>query len=162
MITGATGCYAGVTGTVEGGSVGSLYTHNVQFDNLNVDLVCSSNLFDDPWFERGSDETIDYDNSGDGSAGDLSIFDYNRVVPGRNGPLGSLSGRCFYLENAQDPEENSYCTIVFVFDEGSLVVEGFYNEMTIVGGSGCFAGLTGKVQGTVLTSTTFEYVWSLD
>ena len=54
------------------------------------------------------------------------------------------------------------CTIVFLFDEGGIVVEGFYDDMTIVGSSGCFAGLTGKVRGRVLTDETFEYVWMLD
>ena len=162
VITGATGCYTGVTGRVDGGDTGTAFTHTAQCDNPNVDPVCTPNLFVDPWFERGEDERVDYDNNGFASAGDLAIFDYNSVVPGRSGPLGSVSGRCFYLENAADPGETSYCTIVFIFDEGGLVVEGFYNDMVIVGASGCFAGLIGKVEGRVINGDTFEYVWALD
>ena len=162
VITGATGCYTGVTGTVAGNFMNNVFTHTARFDNRNVDLTCTSNLFDSPWEERGSSEEIDYDNSGGLSTGDLSIFDYNRVVPGGTGPLGSVSGRCFYLENASNPVDNSYCTVVFVFAEGGLAVEGFYSDMTIVGATGCFAGLTGKVEGRILGATTYEYVWTLD
>lgn len=163
IITGATGCFTGATGSVLGSFVSNeIYSHTAQFDNRNVDLECTSNLFDAPWFERGTDEFIDYDKDGVRSTGDLVIFDYNRLVPGGNGPLGSVSGRCFFRDNPEDPAENSYCTIVFLYDEGGIVAEGFYNEMTIIGSSGCFAGLTGNVRGIELGPDTFQYIWTLD
>lgn len=166
VITGATGCYTDATGIVVGAFTNDVFEHDVEFDDPNADLTCTPNIFDETWTEAASDETIDYDRSGDLSTGDLTIFDFNAVVPGATGPspgpLGSVSGRCFQIENARDPDETSYCTIVFIFDEGGLVVEGFSNDMTIVGGSGCFAGLTGKVQGTQRTNMLFDYVWTLD
>lgn len=166
-ITGATGCFTGITGLVEGADVSSDFSvedflsYLFTVDGIDdEDLGCRSDIFDYPWFETGEDQYIDYDRDNMVSPGDMFVFDYHRVFVSAIGANALAAGRCIVIEEAQT-NNNSFCSILFAFPNGELVIQGFFDELTIIGGSGCFTGTQGKVQ--VSTSGNFfEYTFFID
>lgn len=164
MITGGTGCFYGATGVIWAEANGNLYEHNMLFDHDTPTPSCTAGIFDGPWYEYSEGgESIDYDGDGRTSTGDMWLFDYHEIYPNDELPGGTVSGKCILMDEI-DAEEYTYCQMVFVFDEGQLVVEGFFSEMTIVGGSGCFAGITGIVEGYPyeFDDDIYEYWFTLD
>lgn len=166
-ITAGTGCFAGISGLVQGdvidGQTDDEFFLQYEFSVDGVGettLTCNSQIFDFTWFESGEDEFIDYDRNNLISPGDMFVFDEHPVLVSVLGDQAIAAGRCVIIEEVQT-NNNSFCTIVFAFPNGELVVEGFFEDMTIIGGSGCFEGSRGTVQ-VVTNNGFFEYTWQIE
>lgn len=166
-ITGATGCFTGISGLVEGAGVDGDSSSDYYLSYLftvdgiaDQELDCTEDIFDYPWFEVGQDQYIDYDRDSRVSPGDMFVFDGHDVFVTALGVDAVAAGRCIVIEEAQT-NNNSFCSIIFAFGNGELIIQGFFNDLTIVAGSGCFEGTQGKVQ--VSTSGNFfEYNFFID
>ena len=164
-ITGATGCFTGLTGLVEGDvlDVGEedddddfVLEYSFTVDGIaDQDLNCNDRIFEFPWFETGEDQFLDYDRSGSVTPGDMFVFDDHPVFVSALGINGVAAGRCMIIEEIASGN-NSFCSIVFAFRTGELVLQGFFDDMTIVAGSGCFTGVVGTAQ-VVGSNNIFEY-----
>lgn len=161
VITGGSNCFFGMTGTIFGSTLdnGASYQYNVVRDLEVQDLPCPNGIFSTAWVEDGNDEFVDYDQDGENSPGDLYLFDGNSVTAGD--VTATSSGRCYKLVNA-DIDDTTYCTMNFVLDAGRISMQGFFTNMVIVGGTGCFRDLKGTVQGSQPLEEVFEYVFIID
>lgn len=160
VITGCTGCFYGVTGTVVGSFTSTRYFHDIVLDS-GVSS-CLPGIFDAPWQEQGEDTMINYDqDSTVQSPGDVVVFDFNRVFVEGGVLVGSSAGRCS-TQSRPDEFDPFYCSILFTFDSNSLVIQGPYSNMAIVGGSGCFSDATGTVRGRQVGPQRYEYEFFLD
>jgi hypothetical protein len=157
-ITGGVGCYNGVTGTISG-TVGATegLDYALELDAADSTDNCPDGLFDDIWTEVFGDVYANYDFDIDvDSAGEAFLFEDKEITI--NGQALAISaGRCYYLQSVDD----TYCNIVFTLDDGTIAIEGFFAEMIIVSGSGCFAGLKGTVE-SLFADAGFEYTWTID
>ena len=163
-ITGGTGCFSGISGLVQGdtapgaGSVDFFLQYTFTVDGVaDVPLTCNNRIFDFPWYESGEDQFLDYDRNNVISQGDMFVFDQHAVIITALSIQATAAGRCVTIEQVTTAN-NSFCSIVFAFDDGELVVQGFFEEMTIIAGSGCFEGVTGTVQ-VSSSGNFFEYVF---
>ena len=164
VITGGTGCFFGASGSVVGnkrGGRGSAfgYTIDFQFPGDATDPSCPSDLFDNSWAVLGSDTDVLYRRPDVKRAADAIVFDNNEVgIPTLAG-MGVEAGRCFFLE---DDAADLFCNIVFSLDGiGQIALQGFFSDMAIVGGNGCFAGLKGRVFGDDELSPILFYNWEI-
>lgn len=132
LITGGTGCFANREGIIAGtpevtSKRGEEMSYKFLTNIAPTDDSCKVNRFRNVWIETGSDIFLDRDNDELDSPGDAYIF--NHVVTttglGRN---GTASGSCMYLETLT---LDTFCSINFEFAEGSLAVQGFFNELVI-------------------------------
>lgn len=106
---------------------------------------CPTEIFYGPWIEEFGEVSVDYDGLGDGLV-DVYVFDNKQVtVPTSDGDIvGVLAGRCFFL---MDGTTDTFCNTVITLQQGSIAVQGYYENMYVVGASGCFRGLNGIVSG---------------
>eukprot|EP00977_Amphora_coffeiformis_P001074 scaffold222_cov175-Amphora_coffeaeformis.AAC.19 len=82
--------------------------------------------------------------NGDAGLGSGDVFIFSRSMLETPGfKSGITSGQCVVLENI-DVVDNIYCTMNFDFPEGSIVFQGIFYTSTVIGGTGCYAGLYGK------------------
>ena len=160
VFTGGTGCFYGLTGTIVGDVIDEdRYEYVVTVDGEFQDFECTGGgIFDTTWLETGEDVLVDFDKSGDETPGDAYVFDGNTVRVGDTGLSGFASGFCSVLTFAGD----NFCTVTLRFEEGAIALQGFFTDMVIVAGSGCFRGLQGQVQGSEISSTEFGYRFILD
>lgn len=162
VITGGTGCFNGVSGIVRGSYDDDEETWrldlNLDDETSNENEACSSDLFADAWIEQFSDDALIYYQE-DAREGFAALFDNNIVTLSLTGEtIGIVAGRCFVLDEFDD---YTYCSVVFDLDEGSILVQGFFDSMIIVGATGCFRGLSGTVRGEENTENSAEYSWSV-
>eukprot|EP00977_Amphora_coffeiformis_P029262 scaffold39703_cov191-Amphora_coffeaeformis.AAC.3 len=123
-------------------------------------MDCAPKRLDVPWFERGEDVIADYDRSGDTSNGDIFLFNFHRVTIGEDvQPSGEASGLCTVIDQP-GKAGFTFCSIVFSFPDGELMVQGFYPEMTIVAAGGCLRGTKGVARGRE-TESAFEYTFEI-
>ena len=129
LITGGTGCFAKSYGMLSGSpDVSTLNTVSYKFLSFDQPSeFCKKNRFRDIWIETGSDVFIDRNKDGRDSPGDAYVFNHVVKTTG-NGRAGSASGYCIYLENIL---LDTYCTINFDFEEGSIAVQGFFHKLAI-------------------------------
>lgn len=160
IIVHGSGCYLGVTGTVSGeGSLvnGSTANYKFNFDNSNNQGSCFDGILDTPWVEALGDSFVDYDGDGEESNGELYVYN-NKVVSlthGSGSLPGFMTGRCFILQG-----EGYYCSYVANVPGGSVHFRGFWGDMTIIAGTGCYRDLTGSVsaeEGDNGYEYTFDY-----
>jgi len=153
VITGGSGCYHGIRGTVTGSHVqnGAQYSFVLDKDN-STDLCTTIGRFDNRLTESGPDTFFDADLSGAPSTGDSFLFD-NHPVLTSNFTDGIAAGVCHLL----GPSMHAYCTSVYSFDEGSIVTAGYFEYMTIVGGTGCYSGVNGQFRGRDEEARSFSY-----
>lgn len=89
------------------------------------------------------------------SPGDTYLFDTNRL--GSIGfEEGESAGRCVALENT-DEDNNLYCSIVFEFPEGSIVLQGVFRDIDAISGAGCYRSLTAEVVLGSMSGVGFTY-----
>lgn len=154
-ISGGTGCFQGMAGFVDGRDTeledGYAYEFIIDVyggvtQNTNAESSCTpGNLFDMVWTESGGrDSTIDYDRDDENSGGDVYISDEYDISVGNTTLTGLSAGRCTYLQLDSD---ETFCRVIFYFNEGEIALQGYYSKMTIVGAGGCFLGIRGSVQG---------------
>eukprot|EP00977_Amphora_coffeiformis_P001076 scaffold222_cov175-Amphora_coffeaeformis.AAC.21 len=147
VITGGFGCFAGISGRMQGQVNGP--SHQIQLvldgDESSQGSLCPTDIFDNAWIEEFGETSVDYDGLGDG-LGDAYVYDNKQVaIQTSDGEItGVLAGRCFFLE---DRATDTFCNTVITLQQGSIALQGFYENMYIVGASGCFQGLTGAVAG---------------
>ena len=157
---GGTGCFAGKTGVVTTGtSEDDEFTYEIDLLE-EVPDDCPDSLFAMPWVETYDGLFVDWDANGN-SPGDVFVFDTNELVTG-GGINGFVEGECMFLEELS--LEKLFCTITYWFDESEdrLLAMGLFDEMVIVGGTGCFLGASGTVSGFDPDDGTLEYTVSLD
>lgn len=161
VITGGTGCFSGISGTVEGSfSSSTTYEYNVEIDvDSTSDLECTSGAFDNVWLESGEDAFVDFDRNNVRSPGDIFVFGGHEIQVGNTGIVGLSYGKCVVLISGF--EDGTFCSIIFEIAEGMIAAQGFYSNMIITGGSGCFRGLQGNVQGFELSENEFAYTFVL-
>lgn len=99
-------------------------------------------LEDSTLFEEYGEEQVNLSGDDD-SPGDIWVFDSNQVSTDGY-PSGTSAGRCIFLEDVGSIN-NLYCTMVFEFPEGSIVLSGVFDNLAAVAGSECFAGLAADV-----------------
>ena len=163
VIVGGTGCFRQAKGIVAGETIedGAFFRHNVTLSEGPPDSCNNEELFEATWKEVGQDFLSDIDGSGGPSVGELFVFENHPITVGNSAqPTGLASGRCALLPGFEENDNLVYCLISFAFDEGILVVQGLYPEMEIVGGSGCFV----NVQGRMLSSDAddgYQYSFEL-
>mmetsp|Transcript_19385 Transcript_19385/g.36604 ORF Transcript_19385/g.36604 Transcript_19385/m.36604 type:complete len:982 (-) Transcript_19385:77-3022(-) len=157
VITATTGCFLGLSGVVNGfQDVTGIMLYQVRIDigsDTDIpDIVCPT--FDTPLFEDDPGEVYDTTEDGFGP-GDMSLLDGHQVlVPGFSNAIAS--GFCTALKDSVV----AYCSIAFKFEGGSIVVQGPFESMMVVGGSGCFGGLEGTFHGSKIDGG-FEYTAEL-
>lgn len=160
IITGATDCYQGLSGTVVGGQLrnGAEYTFNLDTELQTAASLCASpSRLDNRLNETGSDIFFDADLNQQPSPGDSFLFDnHSVVVP--NFSDGLASGVCTLLGSRM----HSFCTAVYNFEEGSIVTTGYFEYMSIVGGTGCYASLRGQFRGRDEGAQSFSYEVRVD
>jgi len=113
-------------------------------------------IFDTVWLEPiGAEIFVDYESDGE-SAGDVFVWD-NREIQ-TSGESGVGAGRCFNMQN----DGSVYCNIVFSFPQGTILVQGFPDELIVIGSSGCFRGLKATtVAGESDEPPAFTYTWTV-
>ena len=164
VITGGTSCFFGASGTVQGNTPngrGSRFEYNVDLQfpgDLKPPTCPPAAIFADRWVGPLIGQPIDYRGDGD-SGGDLFVIDTNPLtIPSLSG-THTQTGRCAFLN---DVAAQQYCNIVVSLGAiGQIALQGYFNEMTIVGGSGCFQGLQGTVVGDNTTPAQVTYTWSI-
>uniref|UniRef100_A0A6S8ID83 Uncharacterized protein n=2 Tax=Amphora coffeiformis TaxID=265554 RepID=A0A6S8ID83_9STRA len=160
VITGGYGCYFGASGTLVGSPLvpGPGFQYDFSFDAEDSTLAanCDLSIFDTAWLEPiGAEVLIDYEGDGE-SVGDMVVWD-NREIQ-TSGESGVGAGRCFYMQN----QASFYCNIVFAFPQGTVLVQGFPDELIAIGASGCFQGLKATaVAGEDTTANVFTYTWTV-
>ena len=162
VITAGLGCFFGASGTINGsfdGDEGSfVFQLNIDDTNSMHDPACPSDLFDEVWEENYGEVYVDY-LADDFSEGDAYVFVDKSIRTPSKGEIGVLTGRCVVVDIEASA---TYCNIVFELDEGDIVVQGFFGEMVIVGASGCFQGLQGRVFASdPLDDSLFIYNWDV-
>ena len=160
VITGGTGCFYGANGLVMGSfSSPQDLQYNISLDSNNntSDSSCVSDIFDGVWTEPFGDFFVDYGKNRL-TSGDGFVFDMNVVsIPVSTGVLnGYSSGRCFALPGLV----RTYCQASISLPGGSVAIGGFFDEMVIMGGTGCYSGVQGTVKGSC-TVTGFRYRFSI-
>lgn len=154
-IVGGTGCYSGLQGTGSPTFDSGNFFHNITRDSGVVSPSCSSDWLDATWVEEGGDTYVDSDRSGSVTPGDVFVFDSNQVSVTADDDTvlarGTTAGVCMVMPRVND---NSFCLISFTFQDdatnttiGTLTVMGSFASMSITGGTGCFGGTSGLVQG---------------
>lgn len=158
VITAGLGCFFGASGTINGSLDGNEFQLNVDDANSMHDPACPSDLFDEAWEENYGEVYVDY--LADGfSEGDAYVFLDKTIRTSSKGEIGVLTGRCVVVDI---DAAATYCNIVFELDKGEISVQGFFEEMAIVGASGCFQGLQGRVLGSdPLDDSLFIYNWDV-
>ena len=117
-----------------------------------------------PWIEPGGGngwEYADWDQN-DRSPGDIYAFD-SSIFETALGMEGFLEGECMILVDTG--VEKRFCTMTFLtgeFADSVLLAQGLFDNMVIVGGSGCFDGMTGTIKGSALPGGGFQYDLDLD
>eukprot|EP00977_Amphora_coffeiformis_P007549 scaffold1663_cov171-Amphora_coffeaeformis.AAC.4 len=153
VVTGGTGCYHGIRGTVDGSQVRNGAQYTFWLDNDTTATSCTTTgRFDSRLTESGPDIFFDADLSGAPSPGDSFLFDTHPVLA-PNFTDGIAAGVCTLL----GPRLHAYCTVVYIFDEGSIVTAGYFEYMTIVGGTGCYSGIKGQFRGRDEGVQSFSY-----
>ena len=153
-----TDCFEGITGSVTtGGNPDSdAFTYQVN-EETSPPNNCDASLFDGTWLEEGGYLLVDWDNNGP-SSGDSYVWN-DREIMTDNGEQGFSEGECLVLEDT-DPDK-AFCTITFRFGDNILKAMGEYDNMVIIGGLGCFYGISGSISGNVGNPTN-EFVLSLN
>ena len=117
------------------------------------------------WFHTLGDQAIDWNSNG-ASVGDLFVFDRDIVhtrQEGGGGINGILEGECMFLQTVN--VNHLYCTMTFLMGNNNddlLVVEGPFQEMAILGGTGCFQDASGVVSGSYPSSPIAQYNIAFD
>jgi len=160
VITGATGCFYGTSGTIAGNLTGpGTYEYTVTIDDVSTsNFECTAGVFDGAWIESGDDVFIDFDRSSTFSPGDMFVFSNNEVRVGDTGLVGLSHGKCTTLVSGGN-DDDAFCSISFEFEEGMIAVQGFYTDMVITGASGCFRDLQGNVRGVEVSEDAFGYAF---
>ena len=145
IIVHGSGCYFGATGSVVGSgsyATDSEVDFKFRFDSENASSSCIPGIFDDPWVEGYDDVLVDYVGNGDEDNGNLYVYNQKPLkVSNGNGSIPAfMSGRCFLLQG-----NGYYCAYVANLPGGSVAFRGFWEEMSIVAGSGCYRDLVGRV-----------------
>ena len=158
IIVSGTGCYFGITGAVSGTAV----TGPVQQFQVSVDdgtgLSCTPGIFDNPWTEPFGDAYVDYVLNDAEDDGEIYAYDskpISIIISGGTELQGILAGRCFIAGGSY------YCSYVVDLPGGAVAFRGFWEEMTIIAGNGCYRGLTGTV-GAEGISDGFMYTFDLE
>jgi hypothetical protein len=89
------------------------------------------------------DVFVDFFPNGE-SPGDAFVFEGNSISSAGFAD-GETQGRCQLLPLAVNDLENLYCSITWSFPEGSVVLQGIFFEMIVIGGTGCYSDLNGIV-----------------
>jgi hypothetical protein len=163
-IIAGSGCFLNISGTVQGTDDGQAKRHySIQMDQPNSSKGpgCIPDIFTNPWTEELGDVYVDYLQNGVEDAGEVYVFD-NKVltIPLVNGTVvtGTLAGRCF----VSTANEELFCQYAIEAPGGTIVTQGLFTNMLIVGASGCFQGLNGYLQGDTNPLTLqFVYRWLL-
>lgn len=150
------GSYAGFTGTsvTANGEFAFALETSPPDDSSCPDMDL---LFSSEWFETGNEVFLDFDESGSITVGDMFLFHNNQLVVGTE--TGLVSGECIIL-----PSSDSYCTISYTFGFGILTVQGMFDwAMSITGGTQCFYGVSGFLEGSVGDAEgAFSYQFIID
>lgn len=99
------------------------------------------------------------------AAGEQAQWSDKSLTAGFSGKVGKATGMCTVVEEADASGKLHYlCTETFSFSDGStLVSQGTWHgtpttgngDYTIIGGTGCFSGVSGKVVETTTESTIY-------
>jgi len=145
-VVSGTDCYAGLHGKNSPSLRTNGFEHNITKDDGLSQYECPHQLLTTTWIESSGDTYVDSDRSGSVTPGDLFVFDSNRISMGDNGMIvGTVSGICIVM-----PRVNgiTFCLISIENSTvGTLTAMGSFSSMTITGGTGCFVGISGVVQG---------------
>lgn len=144
LIVGGVGCLFGIAGKISIIVGDSSNEISVSVDPPNNMASCPDGEFNGAWTEELGESFVDYDGQG-GSAGDQYVFDNKNVtVSITNGSFSAISsGRCVFLQDLSD----TFCSVTLVAPHGTIGMTGFFQNMVIVGGSGCYRGISGIVRG---------------
>lgn len=159
VITSGVGCFYGATGTISGSLFNQSAEYSLNFDapDSASDESCPSiTIFDELWEEPFGDFLVDYNGDGGAFGGDGYLFDNKVVTIPSTGQTASGAGRCLFL----DTSGTIYCSIIYTLEEGTIAAQGYFDDMAIVGATGCFRGLEGTVSASE-TETGFFYTWSI-
>lgn len=170
IVIAGSGCYAGISGyleisEIEAPQIGDLEdSYSYTFREMTSDTEsCTPDVLSITSFTQNFGPTyIDWPPTFS-SPGDVFVFDTDTITSS-GAILGSAEGECmFHLDVSS--RNKLYCTITFILgpQNDRLLVEGLMERMTIVGGTGCFYGVTGTVSGNFGSSlTTINYNLALD
>lgn len=158
-IIAGTGCYLGASGVITGAFASvteAVYTVDFDEEDAALDPSCPPRLFDFPWTEPFGDTFVDYGQA----EGSLYAFE-NKPITAVDGSgteiIGIAAGRCNILQG-----NGLYCFYTVNFPGvGLLTFQGFFDLMVITGGSGCFRGISGFIEGFDIESG-FLYEFDLD
>lgn len=135
LVTAGTGCFGDSAGLLSGTpDLDTEIPNAMKYQFLTLvqpnEDVCRKNRFRGEgakWIETGDDVFVDRDGDTEDSPGDAYLFNHIVTTPG-NGRNGAASGYCLYLETLQ---LDTYCSISFDFEEGSITVQGFFDKLVI-------------------------------
>ena len=80
-------------------------------------------------FESAGDESVDLAGDGEIGPGDVFIFDSNELRT-ETASTGLSDGRCVLLEDQVDTVDNYYCFVNFIFEEGTIQMQGVFFEVS--------------------------------
>lgn len=153
VITGTTGCYKDLNGFIAGvaGRDGAVYKITIEQTATQCPVMTR---FTSELLESGSDVYFDPDHDGTLSAGDSFLFNSHPIETVGSGLANGIAvGMCTIVGKSN----HSFCTIVFKFEEGTVATAGFFEDMMILGGTGCYAGIKGMFYGSDLSTELFSY-----
>lgn len=161
VITGGSGCYSGLAGIISGTTTRDGAAYQVQLEDVDdVEAsVCSvaSTRFANNLIESGSDVYIDADKSGRVSPGDAFLFDLHPIESTNNDSSALANGNAAGVCTILGKSNHSFCTITFTFEEGTIATAGYFEDMVIIGGTGCYSGMKGMFYGADLSNGLFSY-----
>eukprot|EP00977_Amphora_coffeiformis_P014249 scaffold3946_cov177-Amphora_coffeaeformis.AAC.12 len=161
VIVGGTGCFFEASGSVSG----SIATGPVQSFSITYDAVdsaskssCSWNVFDNPWTEPYGESYVDYQPNGAEDSAEIYAYgnkDITIPLSGSATVQGILNGRCIILGSSY------YCSYTVQLPDGMVHFRGFWEDMTILSGTGCYRGFSGGVSASDPSGTGFVYTFTL-
>ena len=162
VIIAGTGCYYGVSGTVSGTLLSpTLAEFDVAFDanDSASDESCTPGILEISWVEPIGETFVDFQNDGE-NAGDAFVWSdkgFAVTLADNAEILISTSGRCFVF-----PQGAFFCSYTVELPGGTILFRGYFEAMTIIGGTGCYRGIKGRVNGSDEVDGAYVLTFNLE
>ena len=109
-VVAGTGCFVGLTGTVDLGSNDDEDEFAYTVTRATVPSNCDLSMYESPWSMEGVYTFVDWDGNGP-SSGDSYVFERREVIT-TGGEQGFADGECLVLEDTRD--EKPFCSITYI------------------------------------------------
>jgi len=157
IIVAGTGCFFGVSGIISGNiAAGPLQLFSITYDGDDsaTDTSCSLDVFDNSWIEPYGESYVDYEFNGEEDNGEIYAYE-NKVMAVPLLGSATLNGRCIFINDSY------YCSYTVELPDGMIHFRGFWEDMTILAGTGCYRDLSGGVSASDPSDIGYVYSFTL-